>query len=144
MNLGEYLKAAGRQRREAGEHDCCTFPSNWAMECGHPDPMAQWRGTYDTDEQAEQIVAQARDVGEATGRGGLDLLFSEGMGGAGLRELAPGEPFEAGDVGVVSLMGVEAGAIYAGTRWAYVPERGLGFATLEAECIARAWRPRHG
>lgn len=149
MTLGEYLEAAGHRRREAGVHDCCTFPADWAVLCGHADPMAKWRGTYATDEAAEELIAQAADsiMGESLGRGGLEVLFADGMREAGIPEIYDGRPgpdFLAGDIGVVNLAGNEAGAIFTGKRWAFVPDRGIAFASLDAECITRAWRPRHG
>lgn len=148
LTLGDYLEAAGHRRRSEGTHDCCTFPADWAVALGNPDPMAKWRGTYSTDEEAEHLIAEAARRGEGLGRGGLEMLFAEGMWAAGIPEIHDGQPgpdFEPGDIAVVNLAGNEAGAIYTGKRWAFVPDRGLGFVSLEPECIARAWRPlRHG
>lgn len=133
--LGAYLERAGHMRRLAGVHDCCTFPADWAMLCGHADPMAAWRGVYDTDAAAERLIADA---------GGLAELFSEGMASAGIDELLPWQcPDELGDIAVVTLLGHEAGAIYTGKRWAFVPDRGLGLVSLDRDCIVRAWRPQH-
>lgn len=140
--LGDYLEAAGGRRREAGAHDCCTFPCDWAVLCGHADPMARWRGTYSTDVEAEHLIGDAARAGEGIGRGGLEMLFAEGMWSAGVPEIDA--PFEAGDIAVVRFGDEEAGAIYTGKRWAFVPERGIGFVSLDRDNIVRAWRPRHG
>lgn len=151
--LGDYLAAGGSRRRTAGAFDCCTFPADWAVLCGHPDPMAKWRGTYSTEAEAEDLIAAAADAGEGLGRGGLEMLFKEGMWEAGIPEIdgsrnSGGDvppPFEMGDIAVVNIAGNEAGAIFTGKRWAFVPDRGLGFVSLDRECIVRAWRPqRHG
>lgn len=153
MTLGEYLEQGGAQRRTAGVWDCCTFPADWAMLCGHPDPMAKWRGTYDTEENAELLIAEAAGRAEFTGRGGLEALFFEGMWEAGIPEvdigpqLAPGAPVEglvAGDIAVLNIGGAEAGGIFTGRRWAFVPDRGLGFVSLDRDCLARVWRPVRG
>lgn len=153
MTLGQYLEECGHRRRSEGAHDCCTFPADWAVMCGHSDPMAAWRGTYSTDEEAEHLIAEAARRGEGLGRGGLETLFMQGMWAAGIPEIdgsrnSGGDsppPFEAGDIGVLLLAGNEAGGIYTGKRWAFVPDRGMGFVSLDRDCIARAWRPqRHG
>lgn len=151
--LGEYLQQGGAQRRTAGVWDCCTFPANWAVLCGRADPMAKWRDTYTTEEEAEAIIAQAADSGAGLCRGGLESLFFEGMWEAGIPEidigpqLAPGAPVEglvAGDIAVLNIGGEEAGGIFTGRRWAFVPDRGLGFVSLDRDCLARVWRPTHG
>jgi hypothetical protein len=147
LTLGEYLEAAGHRRRSEGVHDCCTFPSDWAVLLGNPDPMAKWRGTYSTDQEAEELIAAAADAGEGLGRGGLEMLFAEGMWEAGIPEIDYGPEHtirtdpQAGDIGVLNLAGNEAGGIYTGKRWAFVPDRGIGFVSLDLDCIARAWRP---
>ena len=130
MTLSEYLHGLTGQKRIAGKHDCCTFPANWAIACGRPDPMKQWRGAYATDVEAEEIVADA---------GGLAGLFEMGMTAAGIPPV-DGDPQE-GDIAVITLLGEEAGAIFTGKRWAFVPERGLGFVSLDREHVACIWRP---
>jgi hypothetical protein len=123
-DLGEFLRAVW---------DCCAFPAEWAVACGHPDPMADWRGAYTTDAGGLDIAERA---------GGLVPLFERGFGGAGLHDVT-GDPRE-GDIGVVDILGAEAGAVFTGRRWAVVAERGLAFASLDAECVKRVWRPRYG
>lgn len=129
-DLGEWLAAQGGRRREPGVWDCCAMPAEWAIECGRPDPMALWRGTYATDEEAEERIAEA---------GGLAALFAIGMDDAGIREVA--DP-EMGDIGVISLGAHEAGALFTGRRWAFVPlGRGLTFSSLDLSSVLRVWRP---
>lgn len=130
MMLGEYLEKLLGAQRQSGIHDCCTFPANWAIACGRADPMQLWRGVYSTDEEAEAIIAEAGD---------LSLLFAIGMDEAGIREVS--DP-ETGDIGVIDLLGYQAGAIFTGRRWAFVPaSRGIGFVSIDSSSIIRIWRP---
>jgi hypothetical protein len=115
-------------RRQSNVHDCCTFPANWAIECGWPDPMAAWRGAYRSEAEAEALIFDA---------GGLVALFTVGMLSAGIPE---SQTLVVGDVGVVSLLGEEAGAIFTGKRWAFVADRGIACASLEPGAILRCWR----
>lgn len=127
-DLGAFLGERLAWPRQAGSWDCCTFPAEWAMACGFADPMAEYRGTYATEAEAEDILARA---------GGLLGIFGAGLEGVGAR---PVEHAQAGDIGIIALLGQEAGAIYTGRRWAFVAERGLGFASLEPAAVARIWR----
>lgn len=129
-DLGEWLAAQAGRRREAGVWDCCCMPAEWAIECGHPDPMARGRGTYASDEEAEERIAEA---------GGLSNLFAMAMEDAGIREVS--EP-EAGDIGVIRIGDEEAGAIFTGRRWAFVPKgRGFAFSSIDPALVVRIWRP---
>lgn len=132
--LGEFLRDAGHKRRVAAEWDCAAFPAAWAIERGFVDPMAAWRGAYDTEEGAQALIERA---------GGLDVLFAAGMADAGVPEVE-GANFEPGDIGVVRLLGEQAGAIFTGERWAFIAERGVSFATLDTGCVIRAWRAGNG
>lgn len=123
--LGEFLAEAARRRRIAGVWDCCTFPAEWAMRNGHPDPMAKWRG-YESETEAEHLIAEA---------GGLDVLFAEGLAGLEATDL------RAGDIGVIGVGAEQAGAVFTGKRWAIVLDRGLGFTSIEPEHVLRVWRP---
>ena len=129
--LGEFLRDAGGKGRVAGSWDCAAFPAAWAIERGYADPMARWRGAYDSESGALDLIDDA---------GGLASLFAVGMADAGIPELVEGE-WSPGDIGVVEILGEQAGAIFTGQRWAFVAERGLAFATLDDEYVIRAWRP---
>jgi hypothetical protein len=135
-DLGEFLQRGARRTREPCVWDCCAFPSAWALECGDGDAMAAWRGTYDTESDGERIAREG---------GGLVVLFARGFGSIGWHELPAGVEHRVGDVAVISLLGREAGAVYTGSRWAFVATRGLGFVTLEERYVRQAWRrPGHG
>lgn len=126
LMLGDYLAEAARKRHAYGVHDCCTFPADWAVLCGWPDPMEHWRGGY---------------VNDAPARDGLSRLFAAGMDGAGIPR-AP-EPVE-GDIGVVTIFGHEAGAIFTGRRWALVAPRGMAFTSADPAIVQMIWRVCRG
>lgn len=131
-DLGEYLRAAAARRREPGIWDCAAFPADWAMANGHPDPMAAWRGAYASESGAIDLIDAA---------GSLCALFERGMTSAGLERV--GEP-EPGDIGVLQVLGEQAGAVYTGKRWALVADRGLAFASIEPEHVLQIWRVANG
>lgn len=127
-DLGEYLKSCGHKRRIDGQHDCATFPANWVLESRGFDPMKKWRGTYNGEESALQLIEHS---------GGLVALFDEGLRAHGIsRQHA--DP-KAGDIGIVRIQDTHAGAIFTGKRWAIVVERGIGFCSLSADDIEAVW-----
>lgn len=128
IDLGQYLLSLGGLRRQAGVFDCCTLPADWAVANGFADPMAYWRGAYDSEEGARSFIDDA---------GGLAILFDAGMGYANI-DPRHGDPI-AGDIGVLIIGSEEAGAIFTGQRWAIVATRGLGFASIDPDCIIRKW-----
>jgi len=133
VTLGEFLQESAARRRKPGVWDCCTFPAAWAIANGYPDFMADWRGRYETEAQALDLIAEA---------GGLADLFSAVLDEAGLTRVVG--DFEPGDIGVVQLLGEQAGAVYTGKRWALVADRGMAFASIASEHIVRAWRVANG
>ena len=95
--------------------------------------MTRRRGAYDSEEAALGLITEA---------GGLVALFDQFLGAAGIVE-REGNP-QPGDIGVVSIRGEEAGAIFTGGRWALVGERGLIFVTLPSENVLKAWAVDRG
>lgn len=126
--LSEYIKSLGRARRIDGEHDCCTFPANWAVFLGYQDPMKAWRFSYSTENEAMDIIHEA---------GGLVSLFDDGMKSANIAR-RHGEPVY-GDIGVIKIGEHEAGAIFGGQRWAIVAERGIAFVSIDPDYISAIW-----
>lgn len=126
--LGEFLRESASRRRQAGVWDCCTFPAAWAMQRGMPDPMADVRGTYATEADALRLIQ-----GHAEGLAGL---FADRL----RWPLRVGPP-RPGDIGVVSLHGFDAGAIWTGERWALVADAGLVFAQLPDSATRGVWGP---
>jgi len=131
-DLGDFLLAAGHRERVPAVFDCCAFPADWAVANGWPDPMAKWRGAYETETEALDLIDAA---------GGLAVLFSEGMASVGI---PTSETFALGDIAVVSVQGHEAGAIFCGKRWAFAADRGFAAASLDPDCILQAWRVAGG
>lgn len=104
------------------------MPAQWAIDNGLPDPMVHWRGAYDTDAAAHDLMDAA---------GGLLALFRCGMASASIEE-RDGTP-QAGDIAVLSVSGHEAGGIFTGKRWCVVADRGLAFASVEDDAVLAAW-----
>jgi hypothetical protein len=49
MTLSEYLASLARRRWQPGKLDCGVFLADWLVACGHPDPIADVRGSYDSE-----------------------------------------------------------------------------------------------
>lgn len=132
MDLAAYLLDVRTWRWAPGSCDCTTFVAEWVETWGLGDAMAEWRGAYASDEQAERLVADA---------GGLAALYDEGLARIGAVPVTCSEP---GDVGVIRAQGVgsdpvDVGAIWAGRRWAFFTPGGLAFAS--AAPVAAWGRP---
>ena len=145
-DLGDYLLRVRQMRRKAGEHDCITIMANWLMECGWPDPMAERRRAYATEDEALAFIEDA---------GSLAELCTEYLGRIGMVETA--SPV-AGDVGVISLdflashiglddsqrLGLQAGAIFTGERWAMALERGFAAIAISPLFVLKTWGAERG
>lgn len=127
--LHRYLIEKASDPFEYGVNDCATFPADWCIENGHSDPMRRWRGKYDSEESARDLICSA---------GGLSMLWMLGTMDAALPEP---DLLRIGDVGVVAMMTPngpdEVGAIYLGRRWAVLCESGLLCASVKP---IMAWR----
>lgn len=123
--LGEFLK---RECANGAPWNCSTMPADWCLSLGHPDFAAEWRSI--TEPTACEAVPQ-----EA---GGLLALWERGIGD-GLPVVTGG--LVAGDIAVVCLAHLEAGAIWTGERWAMRAARGLHFVDASMLTVVKAWRP---
>lgn len=127
--LGEYLCEAAMRRWDAGRHDCCTFPADWCIVAGYPDPMAFIRGRYSSDAEAATLVKQQ----------GLIRLATQGFASIGLARAAHAL---CGDVAVIKTL-TEDGAnvccgIRSGDRWMSLIASGI---VGDADALAlRIWR----
>ena len=132
MDLGEYLRAACGRPWQAGVDDCCTLAGDWARTWGFGDPMAEWRGSYSTDDEAAALIADA---------GGLVTLWSRGLASIDVGEVATVEPGDVGVVVAISMSGEpeHVGAVWTGRRWAFRAYAGVFFASAQ---VVRAWGPR--
>lgn len=133
IDLGEYLRRVARNRRRAGVWDCATFPADWVVANGYADPLAAWRGRYDSEPAALELIASS---------GGLAAMFAAGLESVGVSK-ATDEP-RPGDVGVVQFGEQTAGAVFTGKRWALVADSGMAFASIERGNVAAIWRVLNG
>ncbi|WP_066770114.1 DUF6950 family protein [Sphingobium sp. CCH11-B1] len=123
-DLGAYLADIGGKPWDWGKADCCTFPADWLILCGRPDPMSRWRGLYADEAGCAALIADA---------GGLMPLWTKALG-----EPALCEP-EIGNVGVVQMWGHAAGAIFTGKRWAVRSQRGWAAASFQPDDVLGVW-----
>lgn len=123
MNLADFLHDAPR---DTAPWNCSTFPADWCVALGHPDFAAAWRHIIEMEE-CEQAAT-----------GGLLRLWERGIGD-GLPVASV--PYRAGDIAVVSRLGLEAGAIFEGSMWALRRDGGVAFVALPDSAIQKAWRP---
>jgi hypothetical protein len=131
MTLGEYLSMQTSRPWEWGRQDCCTFPADWVLAITGMDPLAEWRGRYSTESEAELLIAEA---------GGLIGLCSNGLTGILRRVDVP----EVGAVGLIKMVGTEhqiidIGAIFTGKRWSFRSPRGIGALSLPPENVVAIW-----
>lgn len=123
MSLAEFLSSVAAQRKP---WNCSTMPADWCRVLGHPDFAARWRDVVNPAE-CETIAG-----------GDLLSLWDEGIGDALPVVTAP---FLAGDIAVIRRLGLQAGAIFTGARWAVQSEHGLAALPLLDSAIVKAWRP---
>lgn len=123
MTLGEFLFAAGNSR---SAWNCSTLAGDWLVALGYPDLFAPWR----------DVVAEPEI--EAATCAGLLPPWELAIGDS-FPTVTP--PFRAGDIAVLNVRGVEAGAVFAGERWATRKSKGLCFFRLDDQRVVKAWRP---
>lgn len=89
--LADYLEISRAKQWQWGRLDCCMFAGDWIAACTDKDPMAPYRGIYDTPLQARRLIRQ---------RGGLVKMVDAEMTRCGFeRTTAP----EHGDIAVVNM-----------------------------------------
>lgn len=116
-SLADFLAQAARTPFAWGGKDCCLWPADWLVACGHPDPAADLRGRYRTALGAARILNK---------HGGVLGVYASRATTVGLRAVTT--PI-AGDIGVVMARDADGrakptGAICTGRRWAALgPER---------------------
>lgn len=91
IHLADYLETSRVKPWKWGNLDCCFFGGNWIAESTGRDPMAPYRGIYDTARQAARLIRQ---------RGGLVKMVDAEMTRCGFeRTTAP----DHGDIAVVDM-----------------------------------------
>lgn len=126
MMLADYLRAAAARPFAFGSHDCCTFPGDWVLAQTGFDPVAKWRGRYDSEEGARNFILSA---------GGIAMLWADGLDGIAQETSAP----QAGDIGIIEMPCGEAGGIFTGKRWAFLSNRGVHYASIEPQAVQVIW-----
>lgn len=89
--MDEYLDQAELAKWRWGQMDCCMFAGNWIAAATEHDPMAAYRGIYDTAFQAGRLIRS---------RGGLVAMADLEMQRCGFIRV---EAAEHGDIGVLEL-----------------------------------------
>ncbi|ACM26533.1 DUF6950 family protein [Rhizobium rhizogenes] len=132
MTLSEFVALPHRFRWGGqGGDDCLMFCATWVAEVTGIDPVAEYRGTYRTEEEAAAIIASA---------GGIVPLVDRMAARAGFQRT---DDPQDGDIGVVvAPVGVagdlkEIGAIRFGPIWLALGPAGV--VGKKAEFVA-AWR----
>lgn len=121
-DLGQFLSD---QMRSHEPWNCSTLAADWCMALGHPDYASRWRDTVDPI-----------DCDAAAG-GDLLSLWDEDIGDA----LPVVADLRAGDIAVVEMMGLQAGAICIGGKWAIKAQRGMHVLAANQVRVLKAWRP---
>ena len=105
--LRAFLATVGRREPRFGDCDCALVLADWWMAArGGPDPAADLRGTYATEEECAALLKA---------RGGLPRLVKEIAGKAGAERTDAPKP---GDFAVVEFAGLHWGAIMTPSgRW---------------------------
>lgn len=91
-----------------GQSDCSLVIADWVALNGHPDPGADWRGTYDSKEACMALLER---------RGGLVAHIGSCAAQIGLR------PIHEPEFGCIAVIGVahsverQWAAIWQGRRW---------------------------
>lgn len=105
--------------------NCSTEAADWCVALGYPDFAAAWRETLDSD------ACEAEN----------NSLLEHWRAGIGNGLRAAFEPYQAGDIAVVTVGGYAGGAIFTGERWAIRTKRGHAFLSPSHAAVAAAWRP---
>jgi hypothetical protein len=123
MVVGEFLRGAAADR---DPWNCSTMAADWCVMLGHPDFAEEWREVTDPEE-CTTIASY-----------GLVDLWDIGIGDS-LPVVS--EPYRAGDIGVIEVLNLQAGAICVGDKWAIRNDRGMVFLSGAHLAVIKAWRP---
>lgn len=79
VRLNQYILAVHDREFKYGEHDCCLFLAGEVIAITGEDPMAEYRGHYDSLESGERLV---REIGAGTVLKTLYKKFGRPLPGA--------------------------------------------------------------
>ena len=111
-----------------GRQDCVTLAADAVLALTGADPLAEIRGTYDSEAAAEAII---------TGDGNLYRLACRLWQQAGLPQLSAPALAQRGDVAWVEVENTQAMGVVVGSQVAVPGPDGLTFVPLTA--VLRAW-----
>ena len=125
--LHEFIESRRRTPFRWGEQDCCTFAADAVRALTGVDPIADLRGTYATEAEADAVLAA---------HGGLEAMAVRAAQAAGLPE---GNPTLAhrGDIALVRNGNQMLLGVLTGVHVAVPGMNGLHF--VRRSMITRAW-----
>lgn len=128
--LIDYLRESAGRPFALGRNDCCLFIADWWRAVHGVDPVAEWRGTYRTEEDKRALLDR---------EGGMVALISRIADRAGTVET---ENPITGDFGLIKHGDTTVGAICTGTAgevlcWAVRSETGVAFTSNPK--VLKAW-----
>lgn len=126
--LAAMVEARRRVPFAWGEQDCMTWAADVILELSGVDFLSVYRGTYDTEDQAEAILHA---------EGGLEALLARLATGAGMTERASPRLAQRGDLALVRVGNQMMAGVITGTAIAVPGSDGLAF--VPARLAQRAW-----
>jgi hypothetical protein len=130
--LAAYLTEAAARGFVWGENDCVLFGSNWVRRLTGLDPVADLRGSWDSETSAARVIA---------GQGGeLEKLAGERLAGLGFSRVRPIAAMR-GDIAAATISGNFTIGIVADTRACFLtmtPK--VPFVFLKPKQCLAAWR----
>lgn len=128
--LGEFLDESSQRPFAWGSFDCILFLADWPVDQLGTDPARVYRGAYRNPLGAERIIRKA---------GGLVALVDREFTAVGWGKSDDLGPGDIGVIEVETATGRSAcGAIFTGSHWCALAERGLLFVTCPP---LASWRP---
>lgn len=123
--LTAFIREAMRREFIWGDRDCILFCTDWVQELTGVDPAARWRGSYQSEAEAQAII---------DGFGSLVALCDEGYTGI-LERCDPEDAL----VGVIKSHSGDIGVIRSGLSWVMLTEHGIGRVRLDLSVCLAAW-----
>lgn len=125
LELTAFIADHSQKGWQPGHVDCLLTLADWFVWRGFPDAVAEYRGTYDSEDGYRQLLVMA---------GGPIPLISKQADAIGLVRV---EQQRAGSIGVIgskSNIQRQFGAIYDGAHWMLRADE--GFLPMTARAIA--------
>ena len=124
VDLDAFLERMASTPFSDGVEDCVLTMADWVVLNGHPDPAADYRNRFHTALGCARFIKRS---------GGLQAVMAQGAARSGLPATA--SPVR-GDIGLVTVRGVEVAALCLGSRWAFKSRAGL---LVDSADVLFAW-----